>query len=144
LVGLGDRGTAADRLIGWATGVQARAVSGLAAGYERHYLADLPAGASGGHRGEVVAEAVKGCAVELGMARVTGINAAGDLVRFAGELVADHPALLHLLEHGQIPVWNVRAVLAETRLLPSRLRRVADAKLASLLPGMSCNRPPRR
>jgi len=69
-----------------------RSVSALAAGYERHYLADLPAGASSEHRGEVRAEAVKDCVVEVGMARVTGINAASNLVRFADELTADqHP-----------------------------------------------------
>ncbi|MEP6527049.1 MAG: hypothetical protein ABJA86_07770 [Nocardioidaceae bacterium] len=118
-----DRVTAADRLIGWATGVQARAVSALAAGYEQHYLADLPAGASSEHRGEVVAEAVKDCAVELGMARVTGINAASNLVRFADELTADHPRLLAALERGEISSWNIRAVLAETRVLPRSLRR---------------------
>jgi hypothetical protein len=64
-----DQVAACDRLIGWATGRQARAVSALAAGYEHHYLADLPAGASSEHRGEVIAQAVKDCAVELGMAR---------------------------------------------------------------------------
>jgi Domain of unknown function (DUF222) len=132
-----DQVAACDRLIGWATGVQARAVSALAAGYERHYLADLPAGASSEHRGEVVAQAVKDCAVELGMARVTGINAASNLVRFADELVTDHPALLNLLERGDVSSWNIRAVLAETRVLPPRLRKQADAELASLLPGMS-------
>jgi hypothetical protein len=81
LGGLVDRVAACDRLIGWATGRQARAVAALAAGYEHHYLGDLPAGASSEHRGEAVAEAVKDCAVELGMARVTGINAASNLLR---------------------------------------------------------------
>jgi hypothetical protein len=66
-----DRVTAADRLMSWATGMQARAVAGLAAGYEAHHLADLPAAASGEHRGEARAEAIKDCVVELGLARVT-------------------------------------------------------------------------
>jgi hypothetical protein len=132
-----DQVTACDRLIGWATGRQARAVSALAAGYEQHYLADLPAGASSEHRGEVVAEAVKDCVVELGLARVTGINAASNLVRFADELTTDHPRLLAALERGEVSSWNIRAVLAETRVLPPRLRRQADAQLVSLLPGMS-------
>jgi len=138
--GLGDlvdQVAACDRLIGWATGVQARAVSALAAGYERHYLADLPEAATAEHRGEAIAEAVKDCVVELGMARVTGINAASNLVRFADELTADHPQLLAALERGEVSSWNVRAVLGETRVLPPRLRKQADAKLASLLPGMS-------
>jgi hypothetical protein len=132
-----DQVAACDRLIGWATGRQARAVSALAAGYEQHYLADLPAGASSEHRGEVVAEAVKDCAVELGMARVTGINAASNLLRLADELVHDHPRLHAALERGEISVWNIRAVLAETRVLPRSLRRRADVELVSLLPGMS-------
>jgi hypothetical protein len=132
-----DQVAACDRLIGWATGRQARAVSALAAGYEQHYLADLPKAATAEHRGEVRAEAVKDCVVELGMARVTGINAASNLVRFADELTADHPHLLAALERGEMSPWNVRAVLAETRVLPSRLRKQADAKLADLLPGMS-------
>jgi hypothetical protein len=132
-----DQVAACDRLIGWATGRQARAVSALAAGYEQHYLADLPKAATAEHRGEVRAEAVKDCVVELGMARVTGINAASNLVRFADELTADHPRLLAALERGEISVWNIRAVLAETRVLPPRLRKVADRQLADLLPGMS-------
>jgi hypothetical protein len=132
-----DRVTAADRLIGWATGVQARAVSALAAGYEQHYLADLPEAATAEHRGEAAAEAVKDCVVELGMARVTGINAASNLVRFADELTADHPRLLAALERGEVSSWNIRAVLAETRVLPPRLRKIADRQLADLLPGMS-------
>jgi hypothetical protein len=132
-----DQVAACDRLIGWATGRQARAVSALAAGYERHYLADLPAGASGAHRGEVVAEAVKDCVVELGLARATGVTAAGNLLRFADELTADHPALLAALERGEVSSWNIRAVLAETRVLPPRLRKQADTRLAGLLPGMS-------
>jgi hypothetical protein len=134
-----DEVTACDRLIGWATGRQARAVAALGAGYEQHYLADLPAAAaaSGWVVGDVRAEAVKDCAVELGLARVTGINAACNLVRFADGLVIDHPRLLAGLEAGQIPVWNIRAVLAETRVLPSVLRKHADVELAPLLPGMS-------
>ena len=132
-----DRVTACDRLMCWATGVQARAVAGLAAGYEAHYLADLPDTASSEHRGEVVAEAVKDCVVELGLARVTGINAASNLWRFATDLIHDHPALLAALEAGAISSWNLRAVLAETRVLPSRLRRQADIELGGLLPGMS-------
>jgi hypothetical protein len=112
-------------------------VAALAAGYEQHYLADLPAAATAGHRGDVVAEAVKDTVVELGMARVTGINAASNLVRFADELVNDHPRLLAGLEAGRISSWNIRAVLAETRVLPSSLRRLADAELAAQLPGMS-------
>jgi hypothetical protein len=138
--GLGDlvdQVAACDRLIGWATGRQAGAVAALSAGYEHHYLADLPAGASSEHRGEAVAEAVKDCAVELGMARVTGINAASNLVRFADELTADHPRLLAALERGEVSSWNIRAVLGETRVLPPRLRKVADRQLAGLLPGMS-------
>ena len=132
-----DRVTAADRLMSWATGMQARAVAALAAGYETHHLADLPAAASGEHRGEARAEAIKDCVVELGMARVTGINAASNLWRFGTELVHDHPALLAALERGAISSWNVRAVLGETRVLPSRLRKQADTELAGLLPGMS-------
>jgi Domain of unknown function (DUF222) len=138
--GLGDlvdEVAACDRLIGWATAVQARAVAALAAGYERHYLDDLPAGASSEHRGEVAAEAIKDCAIELGMARVTGINAASNLLRLADELVTDHPRLLRLLEAGQVPSWNIRAVLGETRVLPRPLRRMADVELAAQLPGMS-------
>ena len=132
-----DRVTACDRLIGWATAQQARTVAVLAAGYEAHYLADLPAAATGEHRGEVRAEAVKDCVVEVGMARVTGINAASNLLRFADELVHDHPHLLAALERGEVSWWNIRAVLGETRVLPRGLRRRVDVELASLLPGMS-------
>jgi hypothetical protein len=71
------------------------------------------------------------------LARVTGINAASNLVRFADDLTTDHPHLLAALEQGVVPVWNARAVVAETRVLPPRLRREADARLAGLLPGMS-------
>jgi hypothetical protein len=59
------------------------------------------------------------------------------LVRFADELTADHPRLLAALERGLVSSWNIRAVLAETRVLPPRLRKQADAELADLLPGMS-------
>jgi hypothetical protein len=132
-----DRVTAADRVISWATGVQARAVAALTAGYEAHYLADLPAAASSEHRSDALGAAVKDTAVELGIARTTGVNAAGNLVRFADELITDHPHLLAGLEAGEISSWNIRTVLAETRVLPRRLRRQADVELALLLPGMS-------
>jgi hypothetical protein len=132
-----DRVTAADRLIGWASAVQARAVAALAAGYEQHYLDVLPAAASGWDRGEAIEQAGRDCVVELGLARVTGLTAASNQIRFAEELITDHPTLLGLLEAGVIPVWNIRAALSETRILPSSLRRQADIELASLLPGMS-------
>src|SRR4029450_14159739 len=67
-----DEVTACDRLIGWATGVQARAVAALGAGYESHYAAGLPSDASGLRRSEAASDAGKDCAVELGLARITG------------------------------------------------------------------------
>ena len=132
-----DRVTACDRLIGWATSQQARAVAALGAGYEQQYSAGLPPGASWLRRSEAATDAAKDCAVELGLARITGINAANNLARFADELVVDHPRLLQLMETGRIPVWNIHAALNETRPLASSLRKQADSELAEQLPGMS-------
>jgi hypothetical protein len=121
----------------WTTAMHARAVVALVAGFEKAHLAGPQAGATADDEAATRLDAAKDCAVELGMARATGIRAARTLIGFADALVTDHPALLTALEQGRVSTWIARAVLAETEVLPSRLRREADAQICPLLPGMS-------
>lgn len=98
------------------------------------YAAGLPPDASWLRRSEAASDAGKDCAVELGLARVTGITAATNLARFADELINHHPMLLALLEAGRVLVWNIHTVLNETRVLSScaaQARRCAVGRPAA-------------
>ena len=129
LTELVDRVTACDRLMSWTTAMQAREVAALVAGFEKAHLAGPQSGATADDDAAARLDAAKDCAVELGMARATGIRAARTRIGFADALVTDHPALLTALEQGRVSTWIARAVLSETEVLPSRLRSEADAQI---------------
>lgn len=122
-----------DRVVGWATAMQARDVAGMVAELER----TGPPARSADDRFETRAQAAADAAVELGLARGTSIGSARNLVEFATSLVEDHPGLLELVEHGQVSPMVARAVVGETQLLPPSQRRDIDSELACTLPGLS-------
>jgi len=125
-----DQITGWDRIQGWATAMQAREVAAMVADYER-------TGLPGGSPAERRTDAERDAAVELGLARGTGIGSARKLVDFATSLVADHPNLLRLVEDGRISAMIARAVVNETALLPAWQRRAVDTELVATLPGLS-------
>jgi hypothetical protein len=73
-------------------------------------------------------DAGKDCAVELGLARVTGITAATNLARFADELINHHPRLLAVVggrpgpgvEHSHRTERNPGAVILRCAGTPMR------------------------
>jgi hypothetical protein len=128
-----DRIVGWDRVVGWATAMQARDVAEMVAEFER---TGMP-GRSADDRLETSAEAARDVAVELGLARNTSIGSARKLVAFATALVDDHPGLLALVERGQLSPMVARAVVGETHLLLAGQRREIDSDLAQKLPGLS-------
>src|SRR6266511_1915467 len=92
--------------------------------------AQVAAGVRASRRGRGIPE-------QLGLARRLSPAAAARELTFAGDLVAELPAIAGLLGRGEIAEWTAKEVARETRGLPPETRDAITARLAPELPARS-------
>src|SRR6266511_1946892 len=118
-----DRIAALERLRGAVAAAQARETVAFVA-------AQVAAGVRASRRGRGIPE-------QLGLARWLSPAAAARELTFAGDLVAELPAIAGLLGRGEIAEWTAKEVARETRGLPPETRDAITARLAPELPARS-------
>jgi uncharacterized protein DUF222 len=122
-----DRIAELERLRGAVAAAQARETTAFAAS---QLAAQAAAGVPARRQGRGIAE-------QVGLARKLSPVAAARQVVFAETLLRDTPAVLDLLERGQISEWSAQIVVRETTGLPRRVRRGLTDAIAPDLPSMS-------
>src|SRR6266542_3423805 len=122
-----DRIAALERLRGAVAAAQARETVAFAAS---QVAAQAAAGVRASRRGRGIPE-------QLGLARRLSPAAAARELTFAGDLVAELPAIAGLLGRGEIAEWTAKEVARETRGLPPETRDAITAGLAPELPAKS-------
>src|SRR6266545_2470153 len=122
-----DRIAALERLRGAVAAAQARETVAFAAS---QLAAQAAAGVRASRRGRGIPE-------QLGLARRLSPAAAARELTFAGDLVAELPAIAGLLGRGEIAEWTAKEVARETRDLPPETRDAITAGLAPELPSRS-------